>query len=378
VVAAVWMLWRAWSSRRSLDVALALWIWASWIVLSLTPAKVPAHAFGVVPAVLAAIVVLVADARQRPVLAAAALATLLAGWLIPWLPSLSKVRELVPASLPQTRERAGLAEGLLLAGIAMVAVMLVQTVRPSRRVAAVLGWSVVVAAVGLLAVATPIARRTDENLALLTTGVTDYSREVGRALDRAVPERSVVFINIDRNPDCCSQEHALIFYSGKMAYRRVPEVDTAIGKGYLPYLVSPLAEPFTPVPGVPAHAWWRAYDLLAPLSAPAPVPGEVTPLALHVQDLELLGIARGPAVRGRDRWVLIARMGAASREPVTLLFHTRHGDEVVKASIDDVLLEPGAIAKAPWFVLPFVGPIRAEVTGVVLADGTPVALPPDT
>lgn len=383
VVAAVWMAWRAWRSRRSLDVALALWIWASWIVLSLTPSKVPAHAFGVVPAVLAAIAVLVADARRRPVLAAASLATTLSGWLIAWLPSLAKVRELVPSSLPQTRERAGLAEGLLLAGIAMALVWMIlqklrQTPRVVRRLVAVLGWSAVFAAVGLLAVATPIARRSEERKALLTVGATDYSGDVGRALDRALPDRSVLFINIDRNPACCSQEHALIFYSGKMAYRRMPEVDLAVDKGYLPYLVSPLAEPFAPVPGVPAHAWWRGYDLLAPLSAPAPVPEGVTPLSLRVQDLELLGIARGRGVRGRDHWVLVARMVAATREPIKLVFHTRTGTERVTAAIDDVLLEPGAIAKAPWFVLPFVGPARADVTGVVLEDGTTVALPPDT
>jgi len=379
VLAALWMAWRAWVSRRSLDVALALWIWASWIILSLTPSKVPAHAFGVVPAALAAIVALVADSRRRPVLAAASLATTLVGWILPWLPSLSKVRALVPSSLPQTRERAGMAEGLLVAGIAMALVWaLVRALNNPRWLARVLGYLAAVAVVALLAVAAPVARWKDEKQALATVGVTDYTREVGRALDRAVPKQSVVFIATERNPDCCSQEHALIFYSGRMAYRRAPEIELAIAKGYLPYLVSPLSEPYVPVPGVPPYAWWRAYDLSAPLGGPAPVPPDVTPLSLRAHGLDLLGIARGRAAPERDRWILIAHVARAGDESVALAFETRRGTELVKANLDDVLLDRNTLDQAAWFILPFMGPARSDVRAVTLADGTPLALPPDT
>lgn len=377
VVAAVWMAYRAWSSRRSLDIALALWIWGSWIVLSLTPSKVPAHAFGVVPAVLAAIVALVADARQRPVLAAASLATTSAGFIIPWLPSLAKVRELVPSSLPQTRAQAGLAEGLLLAGIAMAAVwMLVRLLEDPRWLGKVLGHASSVAAVALLVLVTPSAGRKEEKRFLATLGATDYVRDVGRVLDQATPEKSVAFIKIDRNPDNCSEEHALIFYSGRMAYARAPEMKIAATKGYSPYLVSPLAEPFAPVPGVPPHAPWRAYDLSAPLGGPAAVPPDVTPLSARQQDLELLGISRGPATPERDRWIVVARMAAPAFEPLTLVFQTHRGREVVRAPLEHVLLDSGKLAQAAWFVLPFMGPRRADVIAISLEDGTPVALPP--
>jgi 4-amino-4-deoxy-L-arabinose transferase-like glycosyltransferase len=376
VLAATWMAFRAWASRRSLDLALALWIWGSWIVLSLTPAKVPAHTFGVVPAVLAAIVALVADARRRPVLAAASLATTSAGWLIPWLPSLAKVRELVPSSLPQTRAQAGLAEGLLLACTAMAGVwMLVRLLESPRWLGKVLGHSSGVAAVALLALAAPSAGRNEEKQFLATLGATDYARDVGRALDRGTPERSVAFIKIDRNPDNCSEEHALIFYSGRMAYARAPELKIAATKGYSPYLVSPLAEPFAPVPGVPPHAPWRAYDLAAPLGEPAAVPPGVTPLSLRQRELDLLGIARGPATPERDRWIVVAHTAGPAFEPLTLVFQTRRGREVVSAPLEHVLLDNSKLAQVDWFVLPFLGPRRADVVTITLEDGTPVSLP---
>lgn len=379
LLAALWMARRAWVSRRSLDVALALWIWVSWIVLSLTPSKVPAHAFGVVPAVLAAIVALVADARGRPVLAAASLATTLAGWLVPWLPSLAKVRELVPSSLPQTRAQAGLAEGMLLACLAMVgAFMLVRLLDNPRWLGRAMGHAATVAAVALLVLATPTARRKEEAQFLASLGATDYARDVGRALDRAVPGKSVAFVKIDRNPDNYSGEHALIFYSGRMAYARAPEMKLAAIKGYSPYLVSPLAEPFTPVRGVPPHAPWRAYDLSAPLAGPAEVPPDVTALALRQQEIDLLGIARAGATPERDRWIVVARMATPVYEPLMLVFQTRLAREVVRAPLEHVLLDRNTLAQAAWFVLPFMGPRRADVLAITLEDGTPLALPPDT
>jgi 4-amino-4-deoxy-L-arabinose transferase-like glycosyltransferase len=376
VLAAIWMAFRAWNSRRSLDIALALWLWCSWIVLSLTPSKVPAHAFGVVPAVLAAIVALVADARRRPLLAAALLSTSLAGWIVPKLPSLAKVRELVPSSLPQTRSQAGLAEGLLLACIAMAAVwMLGRLLEEPRWLARLLGHSSSVAAVALLAFVAPSVGQKEKRQFLATLGATDYARDVGRALDRVAPEKSVAFIKIDRNPDNCSEEHALIFYSGKMAYARAPELEVAASKGYASYLVSPLAEPFASVPGVPPYAPWRAYDLSAPLRGPAAIPPEVTPLSLRQRALELLGISRGPATFERDRWIVVARVVEPTFEPLTLVFQTRQRREVVRAPLDSVLLDHNKLAQAAWFVLPFLGPRRADVVAITLEDGTPLALP---
>ena len=380
VLAGAWIAWRACSLRRPVDIALATWIVSSWIVLSLTPSKVPAHGFGVVPAILAAMVVLVSDARRRPVLAAATLAAMLSGALVEALPALSKVRAVVPVSLPQTRAQPGLAEGVALIVLATATVWVLSNGVPrSRRwLEKTLGFATILGCAILLGIATPIARQTERQQQIAKTGATSYAREVGLALDREVPKRSVLFINAQEVPDCCSEAHALMFYSGKMAYRQAPEVAVALAKGYAPFLVSPLAESFAPVPGVPANAWWRAYDLREPLAEPAQLPQGLTPLAAHAAALELLGIARGPAVSGLDRWALVARLTSATAHArTTLVFQTRKGTEIVSVDTDGTLLDPDSLARAAWFVLPFLGPARAEVTGLSLSDGTPLSLPPD-
>ena len=383
LLAGAWIAWRAYRFRLSVDIALAVWIWASWIVLSLTPSKVPAHGFGVVPAILAAMVILLADCRRRPVLAATALAAMLSRVGAQFLPSLSRVRELVPSSLSQTRERPGLAEGLLLMGIAAFgfwALLDRRSSRPTFRgaLSPSLGWASILGGVFLLAVATPLARHADEQRQISTVGATSYTREAGLALRLALPESSVLFIHTDRNPECCSEQHSLMFYSGMMAYRRAPDAANAIARGYKPFLVSPLAEPFAPVPSVPANAWWRAYDLTVPLALPAPQPQGLTPIAGRAGRMELLGVARGPAVTARDRWAFVARWaspeGTASE---ILVFKTRTGSERIALDLDGTLLGAEALKAAAWFVVPLLGPVRSEVIGLGLEDGTQLPLPPD-
>jgi 4-amino-4-deoxy-L-arabinose transferase-like glycosyltransferase len=384
LLAAAWLAWRAWSARQTVHIALALWIWPSWMILSLTPSKVPAHGVGVVPAILAAITVLVVDCRKRPVLAVASLAAMLSPLLVQELPALSRVRDLVPASLAQTREQAGLAEGLLLVGLAATVVWVLTRVfashpaRPtSRRPHLALFWTTVFGCVVLLGIATPLARRRDRQRQMDTVGATSYAREAGLALDRQVPENSVLYLRADRNPECCSENHSLMFYSGKMVYRLAPDPAIALAKGYLPFLVSPLAEPYQPMLGVPANAWWRAYDLREPRAEPSPLPQGLTPLSARVHGLELLGIARGPAVRGRDRWAVVARTADPTDPAVaTLVFRTQRGSEVVPLSIENTLMDPAALVRAAWFVIPVVGPSRADVLELSTGDGVALPLPP--
>jgi len=223
------------------------------------------------------------------------------------------------------------------------------------------GWATLGGCVILLGVATPMAHKLDRRLYLSGMGATSYTREVGLALSHEVPKNSVLFINASRNPECCSEAHSLIFYSGKMSYIRSPDPGTALARGYLPYLVSPMAEPYEPVRGVPAHAWWRAYDLSAKRKDAAPLPQGLTPLTGRIGALDLLGIARGPGSGGRDRWVLVARL----RKPMdhataTLAFKTRKGMEPVTVNVDNALVEAATLAQAEWFVLPFLGPVHGR------------------
>lgn len=395
LLAGAWTAWRAYRFRLPVDIALAAWIWVSWIVLSLTPSKVPAHAFGVVPAVLAAIAILLADCRRRPVLAATSLAAILSTLVVKLAPSLSKVRELVPASLPETRDRSGLAEGLVLMMVAAFTSFALLRVRrnmpldPARRhtahrrsrafLVSGLGMVAILAGVVLLAFVTPVARHADEQQQMAAAGATSYTREVGLALQRSLPERSVLFIHTDVNPECCSEEHSLIFYSGKMSYRHAPDVMRALDRGYAPILVSPLAERFAPIPDIPANAWWRAYDLLAPRAQPAPLPSGFTLMKVRAKGMELLGVACGPAVSSRDRWAFVARRVGGEGLPEeghVVTFKTMKGSERIPLNLDGVLLDAETLKRAAWFVLPLIGPPRSKVIGMTLEDGTPLPLPP--
>jgi len=319
------------------------------------------------------------------VLAAASLAAMLSGVITHLLPAISWVRELVPASLPQTRGQPGLAEGVFLVALAAVGTELLRMGfaasgrRGSRWPGLTLGWATIVGCVVLLGVATPSARQLDRRLYLRGMGATSYAREVGLALSHRLPKNSVLFIATSRNPECCSEAHSLIFYSGKMSYIRSPDPRTALAHGYVPFLVSPMAEPYEPVPGVPAHAWWRAYDLSVKRDDAIPLPPGLTPVTARVGVLDLLGIARGPAVRGRDRWVLVARLRkAVDHTTATLAFKTRKGVELVTVNVDNALVETAALARAGWFVLPFLGPERSDVIDLHAPDGTSMPLPPDT
>jgi hypothetical protein len=298
--------------------------------------------------------------------------------LVPRLPALSTVRGLIPASLPQTRSQPGLAEGMLLISLAAAtAWLVVRWLRNPRWLSVAMGSAGLAGALGLLAIAPPLVRRQHEAQHVLEMGVIDYSREVGRALDLATPKRSVIFGNVDREPDCCTQQHALIFYSGRMTYLIPYDLETAAEHGYAPYLVSPLAEPFAPIRTVPAYAWLRAYDLGVPTDVPAPLPRDATPLAVRAGTLDLLGIACGPSVDDLDHWVLFAQMtGAPKAASVSLVFRTRYGGVPVTASTEATLVGPTRLANATWFVLPFVGPRRADVLSLGLDDGRPLALPP--
>ncbi|RKG80006.1 dolichyl-phosphate-mannose--protein mannosyltransferase [Corallococcus exercitus] len=376
LIAFCWLLVRAVRKRELETVGLALWVGATWLVLSLGTVKVPAIAWGAVPAVLAALAIAGSDAWRHPTLAALLLAGLGTPLAIEHLPVLTRLRESLPPSWDQTRTLPGLAEGLVLAFCAAVLTAIVfrlarrpqwMTVGLGGAASAVLAWH--------LAITLPVekARYEDEHVDELYVS---YSREVGLALSRHTPERSVVFAALDTDPPLSFENLSLMFWSGRMTYRRAPDVALARERGYHPYLVSPLAEPFAPVPGVPPQAALRAYDLEAPLPQPAPLPDGLTPLSVRQGNLEVLGFASRGVGHDRDRYAFYAR-ALGPPQPLRVTFHGPDG-------IVERVLEPGATLRNPqalrgaaWFVLPAVGPSRAKVTHLEFgAVGQRVALSP--
>ena len=366
LVAGVWLMVRAFRRREPAAVLVAIWIGAEWFVLTLARVKVPAIGWTVVPALFVALGVAVLDAFGRPVLAAALAGALASPWIAARFPSLARARFHLPDFFFETRARPGLVEGL---AVVLACLALGLAWRLGRRLAPRLSraGSFAVATAGLALAAflllarTPQARAEAE-AALEVQSLMGYEREVGLALSRETPEKSVIFLGTDREPPSGFAVQNLLFWSGRTTYRRPPDVATAHRAGYHPYLVSPAAQPFREVPGVPASSWLRAYDLDAP-APPPPLPAGVTPLGLWTGGVQMLGWAAEPGDGRHGRYAFYLHTdGPVGR--VRVVYRTRAGEEVGWVDPGEALTY--AVAGKPWFVVPALGPPPGEVVSVEL------------
>jgi 4-amino-4-deoxy-L-arabinose transferase-like glycosyltransferase len=402
-VLALACLWgRALRRREAVPLALALWLTATWTVHSLTSAKAPALAWNALPAAFGGLALLLHAARRSLPLALGVLGAVASGPLLPHLPALARLRQGLPVeTFHAARTEAGVVEGLLLTGgavalggaLALAGAWARRRLRSAqearggegkeggeaRAVGALragAGGLAVAAAAALLLVQVPLAHAA-QAAGLRPRFHASSTADVGRALDAVLPERSVLYLDVDAEPPGAFLAQDAIFWSGRMAYLGPPDAARAQARGLRPYLLSPAAERFAPVEGVPPHAWLRAYDALRPLPAPAPLPAGVTPLDVEAGPLHVLGWAVGPASGGRARWALYVR-AAAGPAPLRVAFHTEQGaEEVHRVAPHEALRTPARLADAPWFVLPVVGPPRAQVRALGLGVGrAPVPLPP--
>jgi hypothetical protein len=313
--------------RRVARIA-ALWLWGEWIVCTFcVAAKAPALVWGASPALFFAIAVALRDAWRKPLLAAALTGALVAPLL---LPHLAFVRAGLPAMFVQTRARPGLAEGL---SCALVFLPLAR-LRPAP-IATLL-------ALFFFFVRVPRAL-SEEHAARRIDALAGMGREAGVALDENAPKDSVIFLALDRDPPHQFPTHELMFWSGRTTYRRAPDLPAAQAAHLHPYLVSPRDEPFREVPGVPASASLRAYDLLEPERLHPPPPG-VTPLFASLGSTRVLGFAS----RG-ERYVFYLE-GPPARGVV--VFRTDDGE--VRARLDSA--NALAAPNDSWLIVPVLGP----------------------
>jgi hypothetical protein len=227
------------------------------------------------------------------------------------------------------------------------------------------GWLSAPAALWFL-LGLPSAQEKVREQNLLNEGWTSYSRDLGRALDQTLPSRAVLFLALDRDPPGQFETHNLMFYSGRMVYGRSPDVRRAKEMGLHPYLISPRAEPFEPVAGVPAGAWLRAYDLLSPAPPPS-IPEDaqrVEPAAAGVQ-----AFASADAPGKLDRWTFFVAPDERRLAPIPITFHLRNGGRQRRVlSPGDVLVSPRTLSHVPWYVQPSEGPDRSEVLELEIGD----------
>lgn len=375
LLAGLWLAWRAWGWRKELiapgdpasppplpalvAVACALWLWASWIGLSFARAKVPAATWEAAPVVLIALALLARDAIGRPVLAAATVGATLGPLALSRFSWLGVPASWLPRFFVQTRQRPENLAGVLLAlGLAAIAAVLVWrgrgfAVRRATGAAAALAlsWMFVVQLPKAQA-----ARAASHHPAQWDS----YTQDAGLALGRVGP--GTLFLTLERDPPASFPLQSLMFWSGLDAYRGLGWVQRAVARGSHPYAVSTVALPYAQVPGVPPHAWTRAFDLTRP-DPTMPLPTGLRPLNTRVGNLELLGLACGDVGGGRGRVALFARLhGPASSVAITLV--EKDGREVQNVSPEAALVGPHRLSTAPWFILPVRAPACADLRAI--------------
>ncbi|MBI3183476.1 MAG: glycosyltransferase family 39 protein [Myxococcales bacterium] len=359
-----WLLYRALRRREFVVVGLALWLGSTWVMHSIVSVKAPAHVWNAVPAVFAGLAIIGVDVWRSGPLGAAAVAAFASGWAIGAVPGLGRVREWLPSSFDQTRRLPGLAEGAVLIAAAVVVGLLLGLRRRGRAVVVPVlaaGASVLVGWTLLVKGPSELRRAEGEKR---PTRYASHTRELGLALGELTPPRSVLWQEIDVDPKDQFEVQNLMFWSGRMSYRRGPDLAAAQAKGYESYLISPVARPYAPVEGVPAHAWLRAYDLGRP-GEPPPIPAGATPLDVQLEGASVLGFASGRIDGERDRYAFFVRPRGVPAE-LRIVFHTRAGSEEQLVAPEACLRGRASLADVPWFILPVVGPPRGELEALEL------------
>lgn len=405
LVAAIVLGVRAVRHRELPVVATAIWLWATWIIHAFMAAKVPAQIWSAVPAVFFALAILIVQSLRSPVTAVAAITAVLTPWLIDALPFLGTIRAAFPPPFAQTRELPGLAEGLLLCGVAAGVTAALQRSRlllrpvppphvhsvfdpkpppvPKPELRTARGFTrVALAVAATLALATALLGWPPR--ALLATRAELYpelwishSADLGPALDRALPEQSVLFQDVDADPRGVHEVQALMFYSGRMVYRGPPDLTAAHAKGYHAFLVSPAGERFAPVGDVPAHAWLRAYDPLKPLE-PTPLPAGLTLLNVEANGLHVFGYAAKRLDDRVARYAFYVSARGTVPGPLELTFILRDGQRLTHSLAPEASLRRRErLARADWFILPVLGPPLEMVAELQLGEAAPVRVAAD-
>lgn len=371
----LWLAWRALVKRELITIVLTGWLWATWLGHSYADVKGHAHLWNSLVPGYAALALVMRDVFKSRVLAFAALAGLFTTGLMTLLPFVSKLRELLPPILSHSRRMPGFVESLAFMGVAVVIGFLFTKWKRAGAwvpawpagvvVAALLGWASVVQASQLQSKMHEDAKANMFNA---------YSREVGRVMDAASPKKSLLLIDIDFESPGQFEYLNLTFWSDRLVLGG-HDVKDYPQAGYHPYLVSPAAEPFAPVPGVPADSWLRAYDLTVPAAGPTPLPEGATPLDFTVGTMKVLGFASARHDSERERYVFFVQPQGVPTE-LKVVFESANGPVEKVIAPEAALRNRARLATSAWFIAPVFGPLRSDVTGLDFGAGQRVTLKP--
>ena len=366
LLASVWLVVRAVRSRDVLAVGASLWLWATWLGHSVAAIKIYSHLWNATVPAFIALAVMMRDVWNSRSLSWAIGAACATPLLVETFPALERVRAWAPVG-SQTATVSGLAEG----GVLIVAAVVLSSILArisALKTASHLGMSLL--AVGWVNKWTVYAgaHRQAEYLAA-SAKVYDFvhTRDVGRALDAATPQKSLVLLDLDAEGPRAIERHNLMFWSNRLVHQgRNPEDYPQAG--FHPYVVSPMAQRFRPVP-VPGHAWLRAFDLEAPLEGPQPLPADVRPLEIVSGSMRVLGIAHERSNARTDHYALYVRADGADGQihGLQLAFRMRDGSAHTQSvEPESSLVSRGRLLGADWFVLPVVGPHADDLLAIEL------------
>lgn len=367
----LWLAIKAVRDRDGRLVAVALWLWSTWLVHSVTHVKGHAHLWNAVPAVFLAYAVALRDAWRHRGLAVAIVASLLVWELKPTFAPLLALRQALPQLLVQVRtwEFSNLVEQFAFVPAAvLLAWLLGRALRSKQRLLARVTLATgALASLGTAAYAFPYSAKLNRAQAVAMDHDAQWSASIdlGRALDPVLEKKAVLFMDTNFDYGTTFEYLSLMLWSGRMVYRQTPEPAVAIAKGYHPYLVSPGSEPFAPLEQVPPYAGLRAYDLLKP-GPPAPLPPGLTPLEQPMANLRGLGWA---ATRVNERWSRYAFFVEPRGYPTDFhaVFVLDDGSRIDQVlSLQSTLRPAQRLAAMPWFVVGAIGPPHDHVAGIEL------------
>lgn len=374
LLAGVYLAIKALTARDGRLVGLSLWLWSTWIVHSLAAVKGHGHMWNCLPAIFVAYALTLRDAVRSPPLAAAVLTSFVVWARPPTLPLAASIRTWLPPGLIQTKtmEGSNLVEQLLIVPpVAMIvgALSMIRRVRSSqwaRGAATVVAASAIVL-LGFVAFPWAMVANRAQARAMDHDRYWSSTQDVGLALDARLPKKSVFFVDVDFDFGPSHEWLNLMFWSGRMAHRQPVDLVAANAKGYQPFLVSPAAEPFVEVDGVPAHASMRVYDPTRPATPPPPPPG-LKPIESTASNVRALGWAAGAV---GDDWSRYALFLAPTNFPsdLTVVFTQASGKRVEqRLPLTSVLRSASRLAGSAWFVFPAVGPRHETVARVEIKN----------
>jgi hypothetical protein len=357
----VWLLVRAVRKRELVVVGAALWLWATWLGHSIPNTKMHSHLWNAMVPAFVGVAVALEDVWSSKRLALGLGAGLAVPKLLALFPSLARLRELPPPVLDQTRRIPGLMEGIcIIAAAVLLGWLLERLLRLSGY--RLPTWILAVApAAGLIYVTVwkAASRQTEFDQDARKGFPIAYSREAGQTLAASTPKRSALVLDLDLQPPDQIESHNLTFWSDRLVVDgRDPS--EYVRAGFHPYLVSPAAELYAPLP-VPADGWLRAYDMATPATSPPPLPAGVHGLDVKVGNLRILGFASAPSTREVDRYAFYVRPEGGPPGPLSVAFETAQGRQAKDILPEASLRLRFRLAHSAWFVLPALGPRRGDV-----------------